>query len=58
MGDQSVRFIKDSIRSWSIDPELHKPKGLNRIADGFANVPPPGLWQILSTRNGGEIVSE
>jgi len=57
LGDGSVRFVKDTISSWPISPD-GGPIGLIQISDGFANVPPPGLWQILTTRGKGEPVGE
>lgn len=48
MGDGSVRFIKDTIGSWQINPLL-----------GSKTHPesPPGVWQALGTRNDGGIIS-
>ena len=47
MADGSVRFVKDSIQSWS----------LNLPTDGYKlGNPAPGVWQKLATRNGGEAV--
>ncbi|OJW17764.1 MAG: hypothetical protein BGO49_26545 [Planctomycetales bacterium 71-10] len=46
--DGSVRFIKDSIDSARWDP-----------ASGLAILGgPPGVWQKLATRNGGEIIND
>ncbi len=59
MGDGSVRFIKDSIQSWPVDPATGNPTGASRNAQGaWVNLPPPGIWQFLSTRSTGEIVGE
>jgi hypothetical protein len=58
MGDGSVRFIADSIQSWPFDPRTGRPAGVTgnpRL--GWANLPPEGVWQALSTRTGGEVVS-
>ena len=53
MGDGSVRFIKDSIQSWPFDPITGNPAGSSQNAQGaWINLPPPGVWQALSTRNG------
>lgn len=54
MADGSVRFVKETVRSWSLDPELGIPLGPNG-----SSVPPPpaGVWQDLGTRNGGEVIS-
>lgn len=48
MGDGSVRFIKDSIESWQINPVL-----------GSQTDPrsPAGVWQALGARNDGAILS-
>jgi prepilin-type N-terminal cleavage/methylation domain-containing protein/prepilin-type processing-associated H-X9-DG protein len=64
--DGSVRFLKDTIDSWPIDRATQLPVGVTRAAA----VPPsnarpyalaptvrPGIYQALSTRNGGEAVS-
>lgn len=48
MADGSVRFIKDSVESWSIHPLIG-----SHISD---TRDPPGIWQALGTRNGGEVV--
>jgi prepilin-type N-terminal cleavage/methylation domain-containing protein/prepilin-type processing-associated H-X9-DG protein len=53
--DGSVHFIKSSISSWN-------SWGLKRITTSTANctIPAgtrPGVWQALSTINGGEIIS-
>jgi prepilin-type N-terminal cleavage/methylation domain-containing protein/prepilin-type processing-associated H-X9-DG protein len=45
MADGSVRFIKDTIGSWSFDPN-----------NGFWSGP-PGTYQYLATYNGGEVIS-
>jgi prepilin-type N-terminal cleavage/methylation domain-containing protein/prepilin-type processing-associated H-X9-DG protein len=71
--DGSVRFIKDSISSWSINPATigtpGKPSGgctpfgvtRGTAADPSVYVIAPGttigILQQLSTRNGGEVVS-
>jgi prepilin-type processing-associated H-X9-DG protein len=56
MGDGSVRFIKESVRSWLIDPETSRPVGITTTIDGFVNLPPKGVWQALTTRAGGEVI--
>ena len=67
MADGSVRFIKETISSWAIDTKTtgypigvtYAPPsggtGLNcwTIAPGTAQ----GVYQSLSTRNGGEVIS-
>jgi prepilin-type N-terminal cleavage/methylation domain-containing protein/prepilin-type processing-associated H-X9-DG protein len=62
--DGSVRFIKDSVDSWAIDPAQLKPAGVTSITAGgvmvgYAVDPSKtkiGVFQALSTRNGGEVV--
>ena len=64
--DGSVRFLKDTIDSWPIDLNTSLPLGVTRggpvppsNARPFA-IPPGfrfGVYQALSTRNGGEVVS-
>ncbi len=57
MGDGSVRFIKDSVQSWPCDPLTGNPNGASQNGQGsWVNLPPSGVWQALSTRNGGEVV--
>jgi type II secretory pathway pseudopilin PulG len=57
MGDGSVRFIADSIQSWPFDPRTGRPAGVTgNSRRGWANLPPEGVWQALSTRAGGEVV--
>jgi prepilin-type N-terminal cleavage/methylation domain-containing protein/prepilin-type processing-associated H-X9-DG protein len=46
MADGSVRFIKDTISSWSFDPNNENPWS-----------GPPGTYQYLATYNGGEVIS-
>jgi len=48
MADGSARFVKDSVDSWPADN--------SRDADIFAGRVPPGVWQKLATRAGGEVV--
>jgi prepilin-type processing-associated H-X9-DG protein len=48
--DGSVRFIKDSINSWN-------PLQLIYSGGNYTTVPPNGVYQSLSTRNGGEVIS-
>jgi prepilin-type processing-associated H-X9-DG protein len=53
--DGSVHFIKNSISSWN-------SLGITRAPLNGANcvIPPgtvPGVWQSLSTINGGEVIS-
>lgn len=48
VADGSVRFVKESVESWPLDP----------IARAHLFGAPLGVWQKLATRNGGEIVDE
>jgi prepilin-type processing-associated H-X9-DG protein len=58
MGDGSVRFAKDSIQTWPYDSLSGVPTGSTLGAQGaWVNLPPSGIWQALSTRNGSEIVT-
>jgi len=61
--DGSVRFLKETINCWRIDPATGLPPGIS-----FNPLPPfgavvrvaPGtqfpVYQALSTRNGGEVI--
>jgi prepilin-type N-terminal cleavage/methylation domain-containing protein/prepilin-type processing-associated H-X9-DG protein len=57
--DGSVRFIKDSIDTWSFDPTTGMPLSVTRdqsvwiVAEG-AKI---GVWQALASINGGEVIS-
>ena len=55
-GDRSVRFVRDTVNSWPLDPLTLNPSGLIQWVDVFKNVPTPGVWQALTTRSGNEIV--
>jgi hypothetical protein len=57
LGDGSIRFVKDSISSWPIDPETFGVVGITTMPDGYTKVPPLGVWQALTTRAGGEVVT-
>ena len=57
--DGSVRFLKDTIDSWSYDPQSGVPTGVTLNGQGIF-VPGPSslkVYQALSTRNGGEVIS-
>jgi prepilin-type processing-associated H-X9-DG protein len=57
MADGSARFIKDSINTWPYDEMTGEPAGSTFTPDrGWANLPSPGIWQMLATRAGGEVV--
>jgi len=59
--DGSVRFLKDSINSWAIDPVSGYPLGVSPPDDkGFYHFGPKvefGVYQKLSTRSDGELIS-
>ena len=57
MGDGSVRFIKETIQSWPLDPIHGEPAGIGRDPGGWwTKIPRPGVWQALGSRDGGEVV--
>jgi prepilin-type processing-associated H-X9-DG protein len=61
--DGSVRFLKDSIDSWQLGPGAPGqliPAGFTIDGNGTFIAGPGaryGVYQALSTRNGGEIIS-
>jgi prepilin-type N-terminal cleavage/methylation domain-containing protein/prepilin-type processing-associated H-X9-DG protein len=63
--DGSVHFIKDSIQSWKINPSTYLPNGVVYngnvlgITQSYTVAPGTqyGIYQALSTRNGGEVIS-
>ena len=61
--DGSVRFIKDSIQSWPINLATQLPNGITYNGTGVAANytvaagTQQGVYQSLSTRNGGEVIS-
>ncbi len=57
--DGSVRFMKDSIASWPIDPNTGFPLGAvqNALQVWTLGTAQPRVWQALSTRAGGEVIS-
>jgi prepilin-type processing-associated H-X9-DG protein len=55
--DGSVRFIKDSINSWNpLNVQYNGRTALYTAVNGGLLV--PGIYQALSTRNGGEVLSQ
>ena len=57
--DGSVRFLKDTIDSWKNDPATGLPPGISFDSTNLVNVAPGtrfGVYQALSTRNGGEVI--
>jgi prepilin-type N-terminal cleavage/methylation domain-containing protein/prepilin-type processing-associated H-X9-DG protein len=58
--DGSVRFLKDTIDCWKLDPATGLPPGISFDSTGLVQVAPRtrfGVYQFLSTRNGGEVIS-
>ncbi|WP_406695007.1 DUF1559 domain-containing protein [Singulisphaera sp. Ch08] len=54
--DGSVRFIKNTINSWN--PFQVQYNGRSALYTGVGGaLPPAGVYQSLSTRNGGEVIS-
>jgi prepilin-type N-terminal cleavage/methylation domain-containing protein/prepilin-type processing-associated H-X9-DG protein len=57
--DGSVKFVKETIDSWPLDPTTGNPISLSLDACSVAVVNPGakvGVYQQLSTRSGGEII--
>jgi prepilin-type N-terminal cleavage/methylation domain-containing protein/prepilin-type processing-associated H-X9-DG protein len=62
--DGSVRFIKETIDSWTFNVATKLPQGVT-LAGGGGSEPPfvlatgskVGIWQAISSINGGEVVS-
>ena len=59
MADGSVRFIKDTINTWPFNPVTGVPTNVVIDANGlYSTIPgPQGIYQALSTVNGGEVIS-
>jgi hypothetical protein len=62
MADGSVRFIKETIESWKVDPRTGYTLGISQDANGFYHRDPkvdnpPRVYQALSTIAGGELIS-
>jgi len=61
--DGSVRFLKDSIQTWQLiaTGQTLIPAGFSRDSNGTFTATGPnaqlGVYQKLSTRNGGEVIS-
>jgi len=57
--DGSVKFLKDTINSWPYDPVQGIPTNVTTDANGMFILAPntQGVYQALSTRNGGEVIS-
>ena len=55
MGDGAVRFVRDGVASWPVDPGTGLPVGMTTTATpAWANIPARGAWQALAARAGGE----
>jgi len=62
--DGTVRFVKDTVNSWPLDPTTGIPLNVVQTKDAsnttYAVKPLTsgfGVYQALSTRNGGEVIS-
>jgi prepilin-type N-terminal cleavage/methylation domain-containing protein/prepilin-type processing-associated H-X9-DG protein len=58
--DGSVKFLKDTIQSWQLAPPNYQPVNVTfNVGTATFSVGPPGMgvYQALSTRAGGEVVS-
>jgi len=55
--DGSVRFIKDSIQSWNPWTITRPSRNVPYVNVSGGPLPPNGVYQALSTRNGGEVIS-
>jgi prepilin-type N-terminal cleavage/methylation domain-containing protein/prepilin-type processing-associated H-X9-DG protein len=57
--DGSVRFVKETVNTWPYNPGNGAPTNAsyNPTTCLFSVGPPPGVYQALSTRAGGEVVS-
>ena len=55
--DGSVRFVKDTIETWPLDWR-YRPLGASVTPGGWwVDIPRPGVWQALASRDGGEIAA-
>jgi prepilin-type N-terminal cleavage/methylation domain-containing protein/prepilin-type processing-associated H-X9-DG protein len=58
--DGSVKFLKETIQSWQYDPATTLPIGITYTPQLYSVVSPApqyGVYQALSTRAGGEVIS-
>ncbi len=57
--DGSVRFLKDTISSWALDPTTGYPTGTSLTCTGWTTSTgyATGVYQALGSINGGEVVS-
>jgi prepilin-type N-terminal cleavage/methylation domain-containing protein/prepilin-type processing-associated H-X9-DG protein len=61
MADGSVRFIKNSIDSWPMDPQTAIPLGVTQDANGRFQLAPGTsfhVWQSITTRAGNELAKD
>ncbi|MGO8897587.1 MAG: hypothetical protein ACLQU5_04470 [Isosphaeraceae bacterium] len=54
-----MRFLKDTINTWPYNPVNGEPANVyyNSLTCLFSVTPTQGVYQALSTRAGGEVVS-
>jgi prepilin-type N-terminal cleavage/methylation domain-containing protein/prepilin-type processing-associated H-X9-DG protein len=60
MADGSVRFVKDTVSSWTLAADglpVGFPRNNPLYFTGNLGTSKPGVWQALSTRAGGEVLS-
>ena len=59
--DGSVRFLKDTINCWPMNPAVGDPYGVTYNTTTYSYTVAPGtqfgVYQALSTRAGGEVIS-
>jgi prepilin-type N-terminal cleavage/methylation domain-containing protein/prepilin-type processing-associated H-X9-DG protein len=59
--DGSVKFLKESINCWTINPTTNLPNGVALDSTGYVYQIAPGtvlgVYQALSTKSGGEVIS-
>jgi prepilin-type N-terminal cleavage/methylation domain-containing protein/prepilin-type processing-associated H-X9-DG protein len=57
--DGSVHFLKDTISTWQFNPQTGFPNGVSDNSGVFSLAPGTavGVFQMLTTRAGGEVVS-
>ena len=55
--DGSVRFLKETIGSWQFVNGSNMPNGVTQAGNIYTQTLPGGVYQQLSTRAGGEVIS-